>query len=131
MRRMAGFSLLELLVALSIMALSLGMLYRSMGGSARQAGDMDVQQRAVLLAQSLLASREAVTGSGWNEEGQEDGYVWRVRSAPYASGAADPEAVKLHEVVLTIERADDVRPLQWELVTLLPERKLFAGEVAR
>lgn len=131
MRRMAGFSLLELMVALSIMALSLGMLYRSMGGSARQAGDMDVQQRAVLLAQSLLASREAVTGSGWNEEGQEDGYVWRVRSAPYVSGAADPEAVKLHEVVLTIERADDVRPLQWELVTLLPERKLFAGEVAR
>ncbi|WP_342131705.1 type IV pilus modification PilV family protein [Hydrogenophaga sp. OTU3427] len=131
MKRMAGFSLLELLVALSIMAMSLGMLYRSMGASARQSGDMDVQQRAVLLAQSLLASREALTGTGWNEDGQEEGYVWRVRSAPYASGATDPEAVKLHEVRLTIERADDVRPLQWELVTLLPERKPFPGEVQR
>lgn len=127
-----GFSLLELLVALSIMALSLAMLYRSMGSSARQAGQMDVQQRAVLLAQSLLASRDAVTGSGWNQEGEDGGYVWRVRSTPYATPAsATPDTVRLHEVHLTVEHADDVRPLLLELVTLLPERKPFPGEVVQ
>lgn len=130
--RARGFSLLELLVALSIMALSLAMLYRSMGSSARQTGQMDVQQRAVLLSQSLLASRDAVTANGWNEDGQEGAFIWRVRSSPFATPAsATPDAVRLHEVVLTVEHADDVRPLQWELVTLLPERKPFPGEVAQ
>ncbi len=125
-----GFSLLELLVALSIMALSLAMLYRSMGSSARQAGQMEQQQRAVLLAQSLLASRDALTAAGWNQSGQDDGFSWHVSSTPYASPAsASPETVRLHEVRLTVERADDVRPLLLELVTLLPERKPFPGEV--
>lgn len=136
--RTRGFSLLELMVALSIMALSLGLLYRSMGSSARQAGEMEVQQRAVLLAQSLLASRDALTSSGWNDSGQDDGYTWSVHSTLYTGGAATtsantttPEALRLHEVRVTVERADDVRPLQLEVVTLLPERKLFQGEVAR
>lgn len=130
--RARGFSLLELLVALSIMALSLAMLYRSMGSSAQQAGQMDVQQRAVLLAQSLLASRDAVTSAGWNQDGQDGDYLWSVRSTPHTTPAsATPEAVRLHEVRITIERADDVRPLQWELVTLLPERKSFPGEAAQ
>lgn len=130
--RIQGFSLLELLVALSIMALSLAMLYRSMGSSARQAGQMDVQQRAVLLAQSLLASRDAVTSAGWNQDGEDGGYVWRVRSSPYATPASSaPDVVRLHEVHLTVEHADDVRPLLLELVTLLPERKPFPGEVAQ
>lgn len=126
-----GFSLLELLVALSIMALSLAMLYRSMGSSAQQAGQMDVQQRAVLLAQSLLASRDSVTSAGWNQDGQDGDYLWSVRTTPHTTAAsATPEAVRLHEVRVTIERTDDVRPLQWELVTLLPERKSFPGETA-
>lgn len=129
--RARGFSLLELLVALSIMAVSLAMLYRSMGSSARQAGQMDVQQRAILLAQSLLASRDAVTSAGWNQDGEDGGYVWRVRSAPYATPAAAPDLVRLHEVRLTVEHADDVRPLLLELVTLLPERKPFPGEVTQ
>ena len=45
-----GFSLLELLVAFSIMALSLGLLYRVAGGSARNVSDVVQIQQAGWLA---------------------------------------------------------------------------------
>ncbi|OPH17317.1 general secretion pathway protein GspI, partial [Azospirillum brasilense] len=64
-RGQQGLTLLELLVAFAIMALALGMLYRAMGGSARSVADVDRYQRAVVLAQSLLALRDAVPEQGW------------------------------------------------------------------
>ena len=39
-RRAHGLTLLELLVALTIMALSLGVLYRASGSGARNAGEL-------------------------------------------------------------------------------------------
>ena len=47
--RMRGMSLLELLVAFSILSLSLGVLYKAIGGSARNVADAERYQRAVLL----------------------------------------------------------------------------------
>ena len=44
-----GLTLLELLVALTIMALSLGVLYRASGSGARNAGELYEHQRALLL----------------------------------------------------------------------------------
>jgi general secretion pathway protein I len=81
-----GLSLLELLVAFAILALSLGLLYRSMGASARSVADMGYQQQAALLAESLLASRESVSVEGWNESGTREGFDFRVASAPYGQG---------------------------------------------
>ena len=81
-----GFSLLELLVAFSIMALSLGLLYRVAGGSARNVTDVVQSQQAGWLAESILASRNSVLESGWNEDGESAGFVWQVRSIPFDSG---------------------------------------------
>ncbi|MFY3382631.1 type IV pilus modification PilV family protein [Paracidovorax sp. MALMAid1276] len=131
-RAQQGLSLLELLVAFSIMALSLGLLYRSMGSSARNVADMAYQQQAAMVAESLLASRESVASDGWNETGDIHGYRFEVRSTPYQAGfmqnAAPPapgagERVPLHQVAIVVSWLDGSRRQALEVQTLLPQRK--------
>ena len=126
-----GFSLLELLVAFAIMAMSLGLLYRVAGGSARHVSDVAQSQQAAWLAESLLASRNSVRAEGWNEEGETGGFKWQVRSARYNSGINAPQTVPLHEIRLAIFWTAGSRPGQMELVTLLPERKPPPGDVVK
>ena len=126
-----GFSLLELLVAFAIMAMSLGLLYRVAGGSARHLTDVAQQQQAAWLAESLLASRSSVGSGGWNEDGESAGFKWQVRSNPYKSGVNSNKAVPLHAIRLSIHWTAGSRPGQIDLVTLLPERKPQPGEVIR
>lgn len=126
MKRHNGFSLLELLVAFSIMAISLTMLYQAMGSSIRYVTDAEQSQRAVVLAESLFASKDFVDATGWNDAGQSAGFDWVVRSAPFstATSSTNLQAVPLHEVSLTItwKAGGGVRLL--ELNTLRAQRKL-------
>jgi len=126
-----GFSLLELLVAFAIMAMSLGLLYRVAGGSARHVADVVQHQQAAWLAESLLAGHDSVRANGWNEDGESAGFKWQVRSQPHASGVNAPLAVPLHEIRLSVSWTTGPRPGQLDLVTLLPERKPRANEVAQ
>lgn len=119
-----GFTLLELLVAFAIMAMSLGLLYRASGGNARSVGDLDRYQRAVVLAESLLALRDSVPAQGWNQSGESAGYGWRVTSTPYASAAdRNLNIPPLHEIHIVVGWTDVGRSRQLELNTLLPQRK--------
>ena len=124
-----GFSLLELLVAFSIMALSLGLLYKVAGGSARNVTDVVQSQQAGWLAESILASRSSVLEAGWNEDGESAGFAWQVRSVPYNSGINILQAIPLHSVRIAVSWTAGSRPGQLELVTLLPQRKPMPGEV--
>ena len=124
-----GFSLLELLVAFAIMAMSLGLLYRVAGGSARHVTDVVQNQKAAWLAESLLASRSSVRADGWNEDGESAGFKWQVRSSPYDSGINTPQAVPMHEIRLSVSWTLGSLPGQLDLITLLPERKPRPGEV--
>ena len=124
-----GFSLLEVLVAFAIMAMSLGLLYRIAGGSARNVTDAAQVQHAAWLAESLLSARANVPATGWNEDGETGGFTWQARSAPYGSSIDLPQAVTLHEIRLAIQWAAGSRPGQLNLVTLRPQRKPQPGEV--
>ena len=129
--RQRGFSLLELLVAFAIMAMSLGLLYRVAGGSARHVTDATQHQQATWLAESLMASHSSVLAEGWNQEGETAGFKWQVRSSPYKSSINTPQTVPLHEIRLAILWTAGSRPGQLDLVTLLPERKPPPGGVIR
>ncbi|MCW5235992.1 type II secretion system protein [Verminephrobacter eiseniae] len=123
-----GFSLLELLVACAIMAIALGMLYRATGGSARTVAEVDLRQRATVLAESLLALSDDVPPGGWQQQGRSGELVWSIRSAPYATGVDAGNAPLLHEVSIAISWADGGSQRQFELQTLRPERRALAGE---
>lgn len=123
-RRQRGMTLLEILVALSIMAISLGMIYRATGSNARSVGDLDRYQYAVQLAQSIMDSRDSVYESGWNESGQSNGYQWSVQSAPFKTGVDEsPNIPVLHEVHISVNWAEGDRPRVFELTTLRAQRR--------
>lgn len=130
-RSQAGFSLLELLVAFTIMAMSLGLIYKSMGTSARNVGDLTLHQQATMLAETLLNSRDSVSDQGWNESGVYSVFFWQVSSRPYGAPSIATEFIRLHEVDITVSWADDTRQKQLQAKTLLPQRKPLPGEVVR
>ncbi len=126
-----GFSLLELLVAFAIMAISLGMLYQATGSSVRTVGEAERFQRAATLAESLLTLRDSVSAEGWNESGESAGYAWRVSSSPFGSSVTDPKVPVLHEVGVQVSWQDGDRVRMIEVTTLRPERKPPPGGKAK
>jgi general secretion pathway protein I len=128
-----GFSLIELLVAFSIMAISLGILYNATGSSARSVGDVEQYQHAAVLAESLLTSRDTVPPTGWNETGQAGSFSWSIRSVPFetAVSRSDPTAVALHDVLLVVSWKAGERERRLELATLLPQGAIPGTSGAR
>lgn len=118
--RSRGFSLLELVVAMAILSIALGVLYRSVGGSVRAVGDLSAYSRAVALGESLLQSRDAVPAEGWNESGQWQGYRWAVASSPYEPASGPMPA--LHRVQVDVFWNDGLRDKNFSLVTLRPQQ---------
>lgn len=130
-RRQRGFSLLELLVAFAIMAISLGLLYRMAGGSASNVTDAAQRQQAAWLAESLLARRSSVYADGWNEDGETAGLTWQVRSSPHDSARNLPLAVPMHRIMVTVAWTAGTRPGQFELTTLRPQAPPPPGAAVR
>jgi general secretion pathway protein I len=84
-RACRGFSLLEVLVAFTILAMLLGALFQVFSSGLRAARSGDQYTRATVIAQSRLAElgvaqplREGV--SSGNDDGP---YHWRVTVSPY------------------------------------------------
>lgn len=84
----AGFSLLEVLVAFTITALVLGVVFRIYGTSARAMVVSDHYAKAISIAESHLAEATVTGGGNAPRAGHVDGgYDWRINSIPYQ---ADP-----------------------------------------
>ena len=131
--RQRGLSLLELLVAFAIMAIALGMLYKASGSAARSVGETASYQRAVSLAESLLAARDAIPPGGWNESGQVAGFSWQVHSHPYPTpiSQGNLEVPMLHAIVMTVGWSERGLMRQMELHTLRPQRNLPTDAVGK
>ncbi|MGH8474356.1 MAG: type IV pilus modification PilV family protein [Methylococcales bacterium] len=88
-----GFSLLEILVAFSIMAVILGVLLQIFGKGLNMADTGQRYSRAVLIAESLLATvgqtRKIEVGEESGEIG--DFYDWSIQIQPYEDPDLDAE----------------------------------------
>ena len=90
-RRTGGFTLLEVLVAFALLALSLGVLMQIFSGTMRNAERVREQAQATALARSVLASAGIeVPIDGREMSGELDGkYRWHLQATP-ADPGADP-----------------------------------------
>lgn len=78
-----GFSLLEMIVAISILALSLGVLYQAVSGATRNVRSDEKYAYGVELARSLLANNAVVPSNGLNTRGETAGeFRWEVQASP-------------------------------------------------
>ena len=83
-----GFTLLEVLVALTILSVSLVVLLAIFSQGLTRAEENAKETDARTLAQALLAQTEAAPHPSFGDtNGVSNGLRWRVRIAPYGSGA--------------------------------------------
>jgi len=100
----AGFSLLEILVAFSILALSLGVLLEIFSTALRGVALSEHYTQAALLAESRLADLGAdiALESGSFSSGEEEGYRWEVSVSPYAGGDLEAGPGYLEPLVVKV-----------------------------
>jgi general secretion pathway protein I len=103
-RRQSGFTLLEVIVAFAIFALSVGALYASFAGSVRRTLKAEIEERGWLSAQSLLATLRA-RSAPWpaEEEGvTATGLDWKLSTQPFSSGADPTSPWQAYQVVIEV-----------------------------
>jgi general secretion pathway protein I len=109
-RRAAGFSLLEMVVAMAILALALGALYQAAGGATRNVRADEKYAYGVELARSLLAMHARVPQEGVNSSGEtQGGFAWRVATRPIDLQRTALAGVSLHDIQVTVSWQDGAR----------------------
>jgi len=108
--RYAGFSLLELIVAVAVLALSLGTLYQAVGGASRNARTDERYAYAVELSNSLLANHAVVPAAGLALEGETaGGFRWSVQAVPLAMPESTLAAGALQDIRVSVSWLDGER----------------------
>lgn len=130
MRRQAGFTLLEVIIAFALLAVALTLLLGSLSGASRQVRAADDATRASLHGQSLLAQ----LGVGerlqpGHSEGEFEGgrYRWQLDVVPYvdprasASPLRDPSAAELLQLKMVMRWGQGSRErIVWDSLRLVP-----------
>lgn len=117
-----GFSLLEVIVALAIMAIGYITVLNLFSASVKSVGMSDQYMRAVRLANSKLSEMEMMnyeteTLSGTFEG--EERFQWLMETEPYDSPLNDPEQnINLSRIVLRVSWGENEKQRNVELVTL-------------
>ncbi|MBQ0719468.1 MAG: prepilin-type N-terminal cleavage/methylation domain-containing protein [Gammaproteobacteria bacterium] len=88
-----GFTLLEVVVALSILVICMTVIMRILGGSSRVAAISADYYTALQIAESKMAELRVLKGTAaYLETGtaSAEGFEWAVEARPYRSSADDP-----------------------------------------
>ena len=120
-----GFSLLEAMVAISILGIALGGLYSAASGATRNVRADERYAFAVELGRSLLADNNKVSKSGVSDSGvTAGGFKWSVSTRPAALGRSGLDRGALQEIAIVVSWADGLRDRKIQLNSVvegLPE----------
>ena len=132
--RSGGFTLLQVLVAFTVLAISLGVLFEIFSTGMRASRSAEEYTRATLLAESKLA---AIGITDALEEGETTGdfgdgyYNWRVAVRPYrldgSEGEGPPPPIEAYEVVVTVAWGEGSSERSVSLTTLRLKSGATAG----
>lgn len=119
-----GFSLLEVLVAFIILALSLGVLMRIFSGGLGNIGAAEHYSRAVAIAESELAAIgvEAPLTEGESTGEAKDGYTWRTSVQRYEASTQPVE-----EAVLPVDLYQVEVTVNWDTAATTPRALRFVS----
>jgi len=134
-RKTVGFSLIEMLVALVILSLSLGVLYQAATAAIRNVGVAEQYTRAVMLGESLLAGNTFVTQEQSIQSGEFSEFSWEVKSWPAPTqgqngpidstdGPLPVTGISLQVVKVWVRWPGPTAQRQIELATIVPLREL-------
>ena len=120
--RQKGFSLLEVLVAFTVLALSLGVLFQLFSTAVRGVLQSEHYTRALIIAESRLAllGREEPLEQGQKEGIEADIYRWRAEVTPYVDGEATSELMRVEPYQVSVHVGWDEAEASYpvELTTL-------------
>jgi general secretion pathway protein I len=99
-----GFTLIEVVIALAILALSLGVLYETFGWGLRRTAQLREQESALLTAQSLLADVRArvALAPGVRSGRAAYGMIWEERVVLRDTKAAADLPLRAFAVMLEV-----------------------------
>jgi general secretion pathway protein I len=102
-----GFSLLEMVVAIAILALSLGALYQAVSGASRNVRTNERYAYGVELARSLLAEHSIVPKAGLSGRGETaGGFTWQVVTTALPGRGKKLPPGSLHTLEITVSWQD-------------------------
>ena len=117
----SGMTLLEVLVALAILALGLAALFNSISLGTRTASTADRERAATAAAQSLLAElgRSRPFTDGISDGAFPTGQSWHLDIEPLETPGAAPPVLQGHTVMLIVSWPEDGRSRSIALGTLM------------
>jgi general secretion pathway protein I len=120
-----GFSLLEMVVAVAILGMTLGVLYQASSGATRTIGLDEKMAYAVELARSLRATYAVVPLSGMSADGEtEGGFVWQVTTEPVSLPFDTPlDEGQLQLLQVGITWPDGNKDRRYELASVVTGRE--------
>ena len=121
-----GFSLIEVMVAMTIMSLSLTLLYNAVATSTNNTRVADEYIRAVILAESVLAANRLVTEPNLSLSDSYEKYDWELRIWPVneeqdsARGTADEVLPELHFLSVVVFWPSGDKRRSFDLLSIVP-----------
>jgi len=116
-----GFTLIEVLVALAVLAITFGFAYRALSGGFEWVDRSEHSRAGLLLAQSVLARAggDIAPQPGQTTGRTADGFSWLIETTPYGDVSRLPSGRLIgNQVQVTVSWTERRRVQQVRLTTL-------------